>query len=250
MRNPCTKIVVLSAAAFGACAEPMQTFGGVLAIIDDASGLNIDVNADGVFDLRFAYFGVSVNSVFGWDGVVNQADDEAGVRFAGGLDSNGRSVHTRFEPDAEIGPAIDTGFPFGAIAYEGFFDGTSGGAWLDMEPGFLGFSFLSTTGERHYGWAEVEIDNADDPGFGSLILTRIAYETVAGVPIAAGDTGADPGCNPADLAEPYGTLDLADISAFVAAFVANDPIADLNTDELFDLTDLSAFVQAFTAGCP
>jgi hypothetical protein len=54
----------------------------------------------------------------------------------------------------------------------------------------------------------------------------------------------------ADLAEPFGVLDLADISTFVAAFVALDPAADLTGDGLFDLTDLTAFVTSFLAGCP
>lgn len=58
------------------------------------------------------------------------------------------------------------------------------------------------------------------------------------------------GCNDADLAEPYGILDLNDISAFIAGFTAQDPIADLNGDGIFDLTDINLFVTAFIAGCP
>jgi hypothetical protein len=59
-----------------------------------------------------------------------------------------------------------------------------------------------------------------------------------------------PACNPADLAEPFGTLDLADINAFVAAFVAMEPAADLVADGVYDLADINAFVTAFAAGCP
>jgi hypothetical protein len=63
--------------------------------------------------------------------------------------------------------------------------------------------------------------------------------------------GARPApCNPADLADPLGTLDLADITAFVTGFTMHDPIADLHPDGLFDLADITAFVGAFTAGCP
>lgn len=57
------------------------------------------------------------------------------------------------------------------------------------------------------------------------------------------------GCNAADLAPEFGTLDLADISAFIAAFTAQQPIADLTGDGVYDLADLSAFISAFTAGC-
>jgi hypothetical protein len=68
------------------------------------------------------------------------------------------------------------------------------------------------------------------------------------------DVCEDPGpsgCNPADLAEPFGVLDLGDISAFVSAFTAQDPAADLAEPfGVFDLADLGAFVSAFIEGCP
>lgn len=58
-----------------------------------------------------------------------------------------------------------------------------------------------------------------------------------------------PACNPADIAEPFGTLDLSDITAFINAFVGAQPQADLDQNGLFDLSDVTAFVAAFTAGC-
>ena len=61
---------------------------------------------------------------------------------------------------------------------------------------------------------------------------------------------AVPGCNNADLALPFGLLDLADINAFVSAFTSSNPIADFDENDLFDLADIGAFVGAFQAGCP
>lgn len=59
------------------------------------------------------------------------------------------------------------------------------------------------------------------------------------------------GCNAADVAEPFGVLDLADINAFIAAFVTQDPLADLSPPMgVFDLADLNTFIASFTAGCP
>lgn len=59
------------------------------------------------------------------------------------------------------------------------------------------------------------------------------------------------GCNAADVAEPFGILDLTDITAFIVAFVAQQPLADLAEPfGIFDLLDLSAFVTAISAGCP
>lgn len=61
---------------------------------------------------------------------------------------------------------------------------------------------------------------------------------------------AEPGgCNPADLAEPFGVLDLADISAFTGGFLAQDPVADLSPDGLFDLSDINIFVTEFLNPC-
>ncbi|USN98880.1 MAG: hypothetical protein H6810_12105 [Phycisphaeraceae bacterium] len=62
---------------------------------------------------------------------------------------------------------------------------------------------------------------------------------------------ANPPCNTADFAEPFGLLDLADVLAFVVAFQAGDPAADLGEPlGLFDLADVLAFVVQFNAGCP
>jgi len=66
------------------------------------------------------------------------------------------------------------------------------------------------------------------------------------------DLCEDPGgCNGADIAEPYNVLDLADISAFVSAFMNQDDAADLAAPTgVWDLADLSAFTTLFMQGCP
>ena len=79
-------------------------------------------------------------------------------------------------------------------------------------------------------------------------LTGGNYTLTGGFWAAA---GLAPGpCSIADNAEPFGLLDLADITAFVAAFSAGDPAADLDGSGLLDLADINLFVTAFTAGCP
>ena len=55
-------------------------------------------------------------------------------------------------------------------------------------------------------------------------------------------------CGPADL-NGDGLLDFFDVSAFLAAFNAGDPVADFNGDTLFDFFDVSAFLALFNAGC-
>lgn len=56
---------------------------------------------------------------------------------------------------------------------------------------------------------------------------------------------------PADLAEPAGVLDLADVLAFSGAFLAGGARADLAPPfGVMDLLDVQAFTASFIAGCP
>jgi hypothetical protein len=89
-----------------------------------------------------------------------------------------------------------------------------------------------------------------EPGIVEIYITDASTMTLTA-------TGEDPTAEPpnfcsiADLAEPCGTIDLADIGVFVDGFTMNQPIADLNRDGIFDLEDITAFVTAFQNNdCP
>lgn len=56
-------------------------------------------------------------------------------------------------------------------------------------------------------------------------------------------------CSPADLADPFGMHDSSDIQAFIAMFLAHDPVADMNADGVTDLADIERFVDYFLGGC-
>ncbi len=66
--------------------------------------------------------------------------------------------------------------------------------------------------------------------------------------------GVTPPCAspcPADLAEPFGQLTFADITAFLGAFTNQDGPADLaDPFGQFTFADITAFLTAFAAGCP
>ena len=86
---------------------------------------------------------------------------------------------------------------------------------------------------------------ADPSAPGGVALSRVAELTL----FCGGWCPDETGC-PADLAEPTGVLDLADIQAFVAAFSSGSDVADLAEPfGVLDLGDLAAFVSAFTGGC-
>lgn len=56
---------------------------------------------------------------------------------------------------------------------------------------------------------------------------------------------------PADLAEPFGVLDLADINVFVGAFISNGLSVDFAEPfGILDLADINAFIASFAGGCP
>lgn len=58
------------------------------------------------------------------------------------------------------------------------------------------------------------------------------------------------GC-PADLAPPAGVLNFFDVSAFLAAYNAQDPAADFAAPSgVFNFFDVSTFLAAYNAGCP
>jgi len=102
-----------------------------------------------------------------------------------------------------------------------------------------------------------------DGGGGMLVGTNYTLSGTIGQPDAGVLDGSSfsisggfwmavgvPGCNLADLAEPFGVLDLGDINVFVSGFVIQDPIADLNDDTILDLADINLFISLFIAGCP
>jgi choice-of-anchor B domain-containing protein len=59
----------------------------------------------------------------------------------------------------------------------------------------------------------------------------------------------DLGCSAADLTGD-GSLNFFDISAFLAAFGANDPVADFTGDGAFNFFDISEYLSVFGDGCP
>ena len=136
---------------------------------------------------------------------------------------------------------------------------TAGGQRLEVTAGVFGpgsstlrwsrNQSLLTDGGRISGstTARLSIDDYDpatDAG---------TYEVTVGTPCGFFGSGfvevGATGCNLADLAEPFGTLDFRDIDVFVSAFLGQDPLADLNNDNDLNFLDIETFVAAFLGGC-
>ena len=137
-------------------------------------------------------------------------------------------------------------------------------------------SAMNSNNGRAWGWDNSDltgVDNADPITNGGIVLQADIVYDVNEDGVYEDPTGgnADPmspdqsyqtllyvgyyadgpqPCNIADLAEPFGVLDLQDIGAFVGGFTSQMPIADLDGNGIYDLTDIGLFVSNFTAGCP
>ena len=73
------------------------------------------------------------------------------------------------------------------------------------------------------------------------------YRSVVDRLIDQGPTG----CGVADVAEPFGVLNIDDVLAFLNAFASSDPIADVAAPSgVFDIDDVLVFLSGFAAGCP
>jgi len=244
-RRVLTGVSALILAVLPARGAPVVVFDGEQRISDGAAGLDLDFAGDAGAELNFAYFGISVNSIFAWDALVRDAGDGADARFATSTDGGGFTALTRLNEGDTVGPAIFGGSPptSGIAAFENFYDGFSGGFFIDQQPGFIAFS-IQIAGQTHYGYAQIQVDNPDT-GSGDLVLLLLVYEDEP-----ASDVSIGPDC-PADLAEPFGVLDFTDVLAFLTAFAGGEPAADFaDPVGVFDFTDVLGFLTAFGAGCP
>lgn len=79
--------------------------------------------------------------------------------------------------------------------------------------------------------------------------TGVGFEPID---MGAHEFGPDlPGCSVADVAEPYGTLNFFDVSAYIALYNTQDPAADLaDPTGVWNFFDISAFIAEYNAGCP
>jgi len=123
---------------------------------------------------------------------------------------------------------------------------------FDMHPDYI---------EPSNGTLEVMPDGSfnytPDPGFiGVDTFNYRSMTMIAGVPEPVYSQPAqvvvvveDGACSPVDF-DGDGTLTFFDVSAFLVAYQAEDPIADLNNDGAYNFFDVSAFLVAFGEGCP
>ncbi len=117
----------------------------------------------------------------------------------------------------------------------------------------LGWSLLAIVSNLTEAVTQIGIGDIDADGFPDLVVpfkqTSSFDPNLAGFQVLENLTRPQARC-PADLAIPFGTLDLADITAFIGALLDEDPSADIAARfGVFDLADIVAFVETFADGC-
>ncbi|MAY75444.1 MAG: hypothetical protein CMJ31_12170 [Phycisphaerae bacterium] len=99
---------------------------------------------------------------------------------------------------------------------------------------------------------DLAIDDVDGDGRPDVVvIDRFDDEILAHISGATSPAETPLGCNGADLAQPYLTLDIADVVAFLQFFGAGDDDADLAAPfGTLDIADVVTFLQVFGGGCP
>ncbi|MFG0307352.1 MAG: GC-type dockerin domain-anchored protein [Phycisphaerales bacterium JB040] len=105
-------------------------------------------------------------------------------------------------------------------------------------------------------WYTIDAGGGTSSG-GPFTLRATIGQPDASGPLTGGAFTLRPGFWPGALRGPScaadvngdGVLDLGDIQAFVALFLAGDPGADFNPDGVLDNGDIQAFVTAFLEAC-
>ena len=133
-------------------------------------------------------------------------------------------------------------------------DGNFDGMIQESETGIPGFQFVDPDEPS----IDTDGDGVNDAFTPFIELPTFGADTVTPPGsgffddfslVNLGPAGPMP-CAPADLAEPFGLLDGADVNAFITAFGGGEAAADLNDDGVVDGADVNSFITQFGAGCP
>jgi MYXO-CTERM domain-containing protein len=160
------------------------------------------VNFACAIDIDGTYINVETNTlssgpgsgVPGWDVNPYRASSGSGMNFfsptGGGMVSAVSGVGPAINLAA--GTAIGSTSNFSSSTSTIVF-GSAAGNWQYSANNLVGFRFVASTGNTHYGWMRFLM--GAQPGSGNLVTRTVvdfAYESVAGASIAAGDTGVIP----------------------------------------------------------
>ena len=243
--------------------EGTSSTSGVAYLFDRSTGLVVSrfFPADGDAGDQFG-FAVSVEGNFA--AISSPADGDNGSASGSVYIYDISTPTNPVQVQKLLAPDGSSGDEFGhCVAIRSNSDGylVAVGAWLDAQNGSdAGSAYmfqLNAQGIMQSSTKLIASDASSNAEFG----TSIAIDTNGAAIVGAAEDDAlftnagaayvfafDQACV-ADF-NGDGTLNFFDVSAFLAAFQANDPAADLTNDGSFNFFDVSEFLSAFSKGCP
>jgi len=188
-----TILVILSAAmALQAAAEVVYT--QVNAPVPLNGFYNIDLNHDGIVDytLRSSYLEgwCQFGDQYSWSLQVLTGNGDSVVTTTGHINA-GYAAALQAGVVVSATQSFYNGASVMADLYWGGCGRGSDGPWLNVSDRYLGFQMRAADGTLRYGWARIATAAyIDQLGYlhTATMLTGFAYQTVAGQPIAAGQT--------------------------------------------------------------
>lgn len=243
----------------------------------------VEFNDDFEADLGWTITGVLGRNNGRWDRGIPNGDgsrgdapvdaDGSGSAYVTGNGNPGSDTDVDDGQTVLTSPVFDlSDNPEAIVSYSRWYDNTGSGT--GAAPGEDIFS-VEISNDAGIIWTTLEIVGpSSDESIGGWFMASyrvadfIAPNDSVMVRFIAEDAGADSvveaavdafrisrlECSDAGVCEADltgdGMLDFFDVSLFLSAFSANDPIADFNLDQMFDFFDVSLFLTAFNAGCP
>ncbi len=115
-----------------------------------------------------------------------------------------------------------------------------------------GFAPVSPDGEMIVEALPIEPPITPEGLFGPLVyeagaINNADLQITVGASLARGPNSP---CNAVDYAEPYGSLNFLDVSAFLERYAKGIGDADLAYDGSFNFLDVSKFLELYGQGCP
>jgi hypothetical protein len=110
-----------------------------------------------------------------------------------------------------------------------------------VSPGGSATILISDLGISNRNWGGINIQNDGDSQ--RVVITSAENDRVY-------TFVNTPPCSLADLGEPFGQIDFFDVSAFLAAYIAQDPMVDFDNDGMSSFFDVSVFLNYYNNGCP
>ena len=183
----------------------------------------------GIGDIQAQRFGHSLHGIFEYDFMI-PAD---GVLNVSGILSNQGPSPIQFNCVLEVFAEFSPGSGFTGAFYSQIFTDSN----FDTEPIEASIPLISSSGSYR---VRMRLSHS---GLGSLDRTPLTGSLTTSWSIDSNNP-----C-PADLTGD-GVLNFFDVSAFLSAYTANDPVADFTDDGVWNFFDVSAFLSAFADGCP